>query len=147
MVVLGVLGRYPLSLICKERAVNFWIKIKRNPESLINKVYLDQWGIEDIPNNRTNNLWVNTIKSVLDNLGYSYIFDNFDFNIDYLPSLKQLLRDQFVQNWRETITNMSKLDYYCKFKTTFKFEEYLSFITNDKPKQKYIVCLGQPDPT
>ena len=32
-------------------------------------------------------LWANTIK--LNNLGYSYIFDNSDSNIDYLPSLKQ----------------------------------------------------------
>ena len=64
MAVLGELGRYPLSLICKERAVQYWNKIKRNPESLISKVYLDLCGIEDIPNNRTNNLRANKIKSV-----------------------------------------------------------------------------------
>ena len=35
---------------------------------------------------------------------------------------------------------MSKLDYYCKFKTTFKFEEYLSFITNDNLR-KQLSCF------
>ena len=90
MAVLGELGRYPLSLICKERALKFWIKVKRNPESLINKVYLDQCQIEGLPNNRTNILWANKIKSILNNLGYSYIFDNFDSNIDYLPSLNNV---------------------------------------------------------
>ena len=93
MAVLGELGRYPLSLICKERGLKFWIKDKRNRESLINKVYLDQCQIEGLPNNRTNILWANKIKSILNNLGYSYIFNNFDSNIDYLPSLKLRLRD------------------------------------------------------
>ena len=64
MAVLGELERYPLSLICKERALKFWIKVKRNPESLINKVYLDQCQIEGLPNNRTNILWSNKIKSI-----------------------------------------------------------------------------------
>ena len=93
-----------------------------------------------MPNNRTNILWANKIKSILNNLGYSYIFNNFDSNIDYLPSLKQRLRDQFVQNWRETTMNMSKLDYYCKFKTFFKFEEYLTLVTNDKLR-KHLSCF------
>ena len=35
----GELGRFPLSVICKERAVKFWVKLLKNKESLAFKVF------------------------------------------------------------------------------------------------------------
>jgi len=31
--------------------------------------------------------------------------------------MKQRLRDQYMQKWRESLNNTSKLFFYCKFKT------------------------------
>ena len=32
------------------------------------------------------------------------------------------MRDQFVQKWRNTITDSSKLRLYCQIKSNFSFE-------------------------
>ena len=130
--VLGELGRFPLSVLCKERAMKFWLKIKQNPGSLIHKIYQEQCDIvENNNNNLINPFWVKHVKSLLDNLGFSHLWNNFDSNINYFPVIKQRIRDQFIQNWSESIHAMSKLDYYCKYKPVFEFEEYLNIISND----------------
>ena len=46
--------------------------------------------------------------------------------------LKTRIRDQFLQHWCAQINNFSKLHYYAKFKSEFKFEKYLQVIENDK---------------
>ena len=38
--VLGELGRCPLSIICKQRALSHRVKIKQNPLSLMHTVYI-----------------------------------------------------------------------------------------------------------
>ena len=40
--VLGELGRFPLSIICKERSLKFWQKIMRNRNSHMFTTYTDQ---------------------------------------------------------------------------------------------------------
>ena len=40
--VLGELGRYPLSLICKERVLKNWIKIMNNENSPLHRVFFKQ---------------------------------------------------------------------------------------------------------
>ncbi len=39
--VFGELGRYPLTAICKERSIKFWLKIKKNVDTPINAMYTD----------------------------------------------------------------------------------------------------------
>ena len=48
--VLGELGRFPLSVLCKEKALKFWCKIMNSPKSLIRNVY---------DNNARDNVFVN----------------------------------------------------------------------------------------
>ena len=139
--VLGELGRYPLYILCKERAIKFWLKIKQNPGSLIHKMFTEQCTLIETNNNGSiNSFWVKHLKSLFDNLGFSYIWDNFDRNINYFPLIKLRLRDQFIQNWSETIHTMPKLDYYCKIKTVFKFEDYLIDISSNELR-KNLTCL------
>ena len=112
--------------------MKFWLKIKQNPGSLIHKIYQEQCLIVDNNNNNLiNPLWVKHAKSILDDLGFSYLWNNFDTNINYYPEIKQRLRDQFIQRWGENIKAMQKLDYYSKFKSVFEFEEYLNSISNN----------------
>ena len=139
--VLGELGRYPLSILCKERAIKFWLKIKQNPGSLIHKMFTEQCTLIETNNNGSiNSFWVKHLKSLFDNLGFSYIWDNFDRNINYFPLIKLRLRDQFIQKWSETIHTMPKLDYYCKIKIVFKFEDYLIDISSNELR-KNLTCL------
>ena len=38
--VLGEFGRYPLSIICKKRALNFWCKVMSNSNQSLYEAYL-----------------------------------------------------------------------------------------------------------
>ena len=49
--------------------------------------------------------------------------------------MKRRLKDQFIQEWGETINSMPKLVTYCKFKTSFCFEEYLNKLHNNDLRQ------------
>ncbi len=38
MAVLGELGRYPLTILFKERVLKYWLKIISNPDSIMFKI-------------------------------------------------------------------------------------------------------------
>jgi hypothetical protein len=132
--VYGELGRFPLSVICKERAVKFWLKIMKNEESPLKRIYNEQLQSGN-PNN-----WVNSMKNYIDRLGFSHLMQDFNVNYNYFPILRQRIRDQFLQKWSETINTMPKLEYYKQFKTHFEFEDYLSFINNISLR-KQLSCM------
>ena len=127
--VYGELGRFPLSTLCKERAINFWYKIMTNTQSPIYEAYVDQC------NNVISTCWAKRINSIIDHLGFANIRINFDNNFNCVPTLKRRLKDQFIQEWGETINSMPKLVTYCKFKNTFCFEEYLNKLHNNDLRQ------------
>jgi hypothetical protein len=68
------------------------------------------------------------VKKLLNNLGYGYLSNETNFDINYLPVLKQRLLDQYVQEWSETIANHQKLKFYSLFETEFSFEKYLTVV-------------------
>ena len=108
--IYGELGRYPLSLIAKERSIKFWTKIMTSDSSPIHNMYFDLCNHIDLRS------WATRIHSVIDHLCYTILQDN-NANINYFPMLKQRLHDQYIQDWS---TNISpKLEHYCKFKDTF----------------------------
>jgi hypothetical protein len=132
--VYGELGRFPISVLCKERAIKFWLKIMKNENSPIKSIYNEQ-----ILSGNSNN-WAGAMKNYIDRLGFSHLLENFDPNFNYFPTLKQRIRDQFLQKWSETINSMQKLVYYKQFKTSFVFEDYLSFIKNISLR-KQLSCM------
>ncbi len=123
--VYGELGRYPISVLCKERAIKYWLKLNKNFNSPTFYFYTEQL------NSSNNSNWAHTMKNFIDKLGFSYLCENFDIEMICFPSLKQRNRDQFVQKWSETIRDMPKLNYYNRFKVTFGFEEYLSILKSE----------------
>ena len=73
------------------------------------------------------------MKSVLNTLGYGNIFDDPNaVNTCTYVSLLQRLRDQYIQEWHNTVSNQPKLEYYCMPKTDFRYEKYLDVIMNAK---------------
>ena len=125
MAVYGELGRFPLSVIAKLRSIKFWLKIKKNTNSPIYSLYLDQCA------NINNSCWSSRINSIIEHLGFSHLLNNFDINNNYLPLLKTRVHDQFKQEWSTCLNSMSKLDYYVKFKSMFCYEDYIDNITID----------------
>ena len=115
MAVLGELGCYPISIKCKERVLKYWFKLNYNRESLMHNMFSLQYA--DRYNNRCT-FWAKHVKSLIENLGYGYMWHNFDTNIT-LEMLHDRLRCQFLQEWSNSVRNMSKLDYYIRFKQNF----------------------------
>jgi hypothetical protein len=77
--VLGGLGRLPLSVTCKERSLNFWLKIMINVFSPINVMY------RDLIDHIINSCWASRIHYIIDHLGFAHIRFNFDDSCKYLP--------------------------------------------------------------
>ena len=77
-----------------------------------------------------------SIISKIERLGFGYILNNFDDTINYLPKLKQRLRDQYIQLWHDTLSSQTKMQYYIKFKTVFEYEKYLDAVSNENYRQE-----------
>ena len=45
--------------------------------------------------------------------------------------LTQRIRDQYVHTWYDALSNQTKMNYYCMFKTYFVFENYLIDVKSD----------------
>ena len=133
--VYGDLGRFPLSVIAKERSVKYWLKILSNRNSIMFKIFFSQIEAIDIhaqPSRfRHKRYWTEGIKCLLDDLGFSHLWLNQDFEVPCYGMIRNRIRDHFTQNWYAYISNASKLEYYSQFKTEFKLEKYVECISND----------------
>jgi hypothetical protein len=76
--------------------------------------------------------WASQVKSLLSDLGYSYLWDADTVSRAQLHSLVQRLYDQNAQHWFSLIENSSKLDTYCIFKLEYCVEKYVSCINIEK---------------
>ena len=129
--VYGELGRYPMSLLALEKSIKYYLKIKSNRMSLIHTIFNENCNIQIASRNAFN--WSKKIKENLDKTGYSYIWtryniDNFNF---VFKNIQRRLRDNFIQEWQNSTRTCVKLDYYCNYKTNFKFENYLRNIRDE----------------
>ena len=135
--VYGDLGRFPLSVIAKERSIKYWLKLLTNRNSVMTRIFQSQ--IDEIvaraharPSRYMHKLfWADGIKSLLDELGFSHMWLNQDLQIPSYDMIRNRIRDHFTQNWYATISDFSKLAYYCQFKTGFKLEKYVECISHD----------------
>jgi hypothetical protein len=106
-IVYGELARIPLSVICKEMSIKFWLKFMKTPYSPMYLLYRDLCN---------TNYWASKLYSINDHLGRKNIRLNYDCNENYLHLFKSRIRVQFIQDWNHTINTSPKLHYYCKFK-------------------------------
>ena len=134
--VYGDLGRFPLSVIAKERSVKYWLKLLSNKNSLMFKIFqskIEGFDAHVQPNRfRHKRYWTEGIKCLLDELGFSHFWLNQDFEIPRYELIGNRIRDHFIKKWYAFISNASKLAYYCQFKTEFKLEKCVECISNDK---------------
>ena len=126
MAIYGELCRYPLFINRYVRIVKYWLKIVNSENIIVKKMY--EIMLNDCQRGKVN--WVSKVKSLLENNGFLYVWNNPDIiNIKTFPLLfKQRLTDQFVQAWTATLSVSSSLCTYKLFKNSFKFEYYLDNI-------------------
>ena len=131
----GELGRVPFLVTRKIRMINYWIKIlKLEVNSLPKKVnnMLKTDADNNISYNGAN--WASQIKTLLDELGLTYIWLQQDDPTIPLSLIKQRILDSYKQSWYANINNSIRLQTYARYKHDFEFEDYLDFIQEKKYK-------------
>jgi hypothetical protein len=65
--------------------------------------------------------WINYVKSILDDTGFSNIWNSQqNININFLKTtVKQRLQDQFIQKWFSDIDNEYRGEFYSHLKKEF----------------------------
>ena len=126
----GELGRVPLVVHRKITMIKYWIKIlNRSDSSLIKKMYM----LLESDTDRNYN-GKNQIKSILQEHGLEFIWNQqFETEIPF-NIIKQRIHDMYYQKWYAEINNSSRLMSYCIFKHEFALEKYLSSQIENKYK-------------
>jgi hypothetical protein len=130
--VYGELGREQLIQLRMIRILKFWFKILKSEQHLyIKKVYnMMIFNIEQKPNYKC---WANSIKQLLQRLGFYHVWVNQGVGneILFLNLVKQRLKDNYMQNWTESLRNSSRASLYILF-SNFDFKLYLEQINIQK---------------
>jgi len=124
--VYGELGRYPLFIHRYMRIVQYWFKIAASDNIIIKTVY--NIGVSDYARGCRN--WIYNIKKLLDDYGFSYVFNSvhdIDFKF-FKPIIKSRIIDSYKQNWHRTLEDSSMLDIYRTFKSNLEYEIYLDLV-------------------
>lgn len=121
--VYGELGRYPLYVNRYARIIKYWCKILRSRNFLINHMY--NFLLEACNNGVKN--WAKNVKALLDDYGFSYVWNNpYSVNLDtFHLCFKQRVFDVFKQKWHTDIDNARSLVLYKEIKQSFEYENYL----------------------
>ena len=129
--VLGECGRFPLYIETAKRALKYWNKILHMPEHrYVHKCYKMLYYFDALGQQN----WATSIKNILNENGFGFIWEQQKISNEkvFLREFEQILRDQFIQKWWETIEQSHKLVLYKGYKTSFDFEKYLDVLKISK---------------
>ena len=131
--IYGELGRVPLIVKRKERILKYWFKIKNSSDIVLNNAHLNEFLIVDQDSGSFRiKYWASELKSMLNDLGFSYLWNADTITSIQLQKVFERLYDQYLQKWFSELRTMSKLSTYNSFKSGFAIEKYLSCNTNEK---------------
>lgn len=133
--VYGETGCYPLQIDIEERIISFWSRIYtfENAQTSKLSVIMYQYLYKLSCNLNANILkrrfpWIHAVKTILLKTGLSNIWDSQScLNIKWLKlSVRQKLKDLFINEWFACVENSNKSITYRIFKHSFGMESYLS---------------------
>ena len=118
--------------------IKYWAKIlQQNDSSLLKKVYLMLKNDTDLNRNYNGQNWASQIKSILQQYGFEYVWQQQSSIDSPLHSIRQRIIDVYQQSWYSEINNSSRLESYCIFKHDLELEKYLTI----NIEQKYKLAL------
>ena len=120
--------------------LKYWSKLLKSGENTITKKLYNMLKSDaDTGVSYGGSNWVYQIKSILDDIGLSYVgLQQAEIDVP-LSLIKQRLFDSYYQSWYLNINNSNRLHSYAGFKHEFKFEKYLDFIG----ERKYRTALSR----
>ena len=127
--VYGEVGRVPLYVLRKVRILKYWYKILSSQNTLLYKVYEQQKN--SIMQGSSENNWVFQLKLLLNELGFTFLWDNQSITKLQLQMVIQCIYDQYYQSWYSEVNNSGKLETLKCLNKVFNFEKYLKCINID----------------
>lgn len=129
-IVYGETGCLLLSVYIKERIILFWSRLLTAPNKLSSLLYrhilhASEGENEDMFKKKCP--WLHRVKAILIKCGLINIwYDNSFPDIKWLQlTVKQKLKDLFLNDWYSKVENSSNSTFYRVFKKSFGIESYL----------------------
>ena len=119
------LGRMPLEIKIKTKALFFWSKLVTGKP--IKLSYILYFLLLILHNeNIYSSEWITFIIDTLDGCGLSYVWLEQEYmNREYVKRRVQLtLEDQYLQSWKQSLFDSNKCKFYRIIKKEFKLENY-----------------------
>ena len=130
--VYGETGHYPLIIRIKQRMLTFWSNILQSENKLCYTLYQLMFKLQRSENCTFK--WMDFLKSIFNDIGLTYVWDG-QFSVsktDIKIFMKQILCDQYIQSWFNSINSSSRGHFYSAFKPEFGLEKYLIKLKIDK---------------
>ncbi|MEW8545054.1 MAG: reverse transcriptase family protein [Candidatus Thiodiazotropha sp.] len=124
------LGRKPLIIFRQLRMIKYWLKLRKTNNTLLKSMFV--MLSNDVEQGYIYNglNWAFQVKSILDKLGLSNLW-NLENHIEIsISSIKTRLLDQYNQTLMSEINNSNRLRLYSKYKKTLDYEKYLDILKN-----------------
>ena len=132
MMVLGEVGKFPISVNIKSRLLTFWFKVssKENKSKLSNLMYR---CLHILYQNGTHkSKYLSFVENTLNELGLTNLWTNQhenNFNPEWFKEkVKRSLKDQFIQSLYTTVDNESIYTNYRMFKREFSQDSFFKLI-------------------
>ena len=136
--VYGETGRYPLIIYAKIKCLCYWSKVLSNGNSKLSGI-MYQIIYTCQRNENVQFKWINDIKNILDESGFSYLWNSqISPGTQAIKSvIKQRLVDQFYQKLVSEMEQSSRGRFYLTFKIDFNLEKYQIVL---KKQDRNIFC-------
>ena len=135
--IMGECGRLPLIINSSRRCLKYWFKILNMPEQrFVRKCYL----MLRLLDNQGKENWVTKVRKHLYQNGFGYVWENQGVRNEaaFIREYTQRLKDQYIQNWRESCQTSSKLSTYVMFKQIFECENYFHILNIKKFRYAFV---------
>ena len=130
--IYGELGKTSLQQCRINSIIRYWFKtIECSDQKYIKNVFNKLCeNLEKYPNKKS---WAKSVKTMLANLGFNHVwlYQGVGNKNQFLNIFKQRLKDNFIQNWNNNLSNSSRANTYNLF-ADFSFKSYLDIITVKK---------------
>ena len=88
--------------------------------------------MQDVNNNRNMKCWPSNIMSLLNELGFSFLWNDQALSRSQLYMVMQRIYDHFLQEYYVSYDISSKMDVFKTITKHFKLEKYISCIDTEK---------------
>jgi hypothetical protein len=139
--VYGEVGRYPLYIDSTLRAIKYWLRLMKLPQTRFPlQAYEGDKNRLLSNHSRQSDTWSYGIKHCLDIFGFSdvWLYGGVGNENIFLMKFKQRMIDCFKQDWSSKLANSDRYAIYRSFKSLFEPEKYLKAITIAKFKNVFV---------